>query len=87
MITCTFCYILFDVQSSSTMGFIFGAYPPGQMLGLQTAAQHVITQTTCYFCYMLFFGSHLPRWASYLGPTTQVRCWAWRKLLNMSQPT
>jgi beta-glucosidase/6-phospho-beta-glucosidase/beta-galactosidase len=30
------------VQSSSTMGFIFGAYPPGQMLGLETAGQALL---------------------------------------------
>jgi beta-glucosidase/6-phospho-beta-glucosidase/beta-galactosidase len=32
----------FFVQSSSTMGFIFGAYPPGQLLGLETAGEALL---------------------------------------------
>ncbi|KAF6258060.1 glycoside hydrolase superfamily [Scenedesmus sp. NREL 46B-D3] len=31
-----------EPTSSSTMGFIFGAYPPGQMLGLQTAGEALL---------------------------------------------
>ncbi|WIA39927.1 hypothetical protein OEZ86_013361 [Tetradesmus obliquus] len=31
-----------EPTSSSTMGFIFGAYPPGQMLGLETAGRALL---------------------------------------------
>jgi hypothetical protein len=38
-------YPCFDpclLQSSSTMGFIFGAYPPGELLGLTTAGEALL---------------------------------------------